>query len=268
MHDPDLIIRTSGEQRTSNYLLWQGAYSELVFADELWPDFSREAVQGRAGRVRAPAAPVRGALMEGRSRSASRRRATASQRRAGRARRRNAGSDLGARLAAAIPAIAFALAIVGFGNWVFVAGLAALSCICLHELFGMYAFTNPSRLAGFTGRIALLVAAHLGGQASVLGAFVACVPVGLRAVPAAAAPRRGARRGGDDARPELDRPGLRARRDAARPAPRRRDRHRRPGRDVHRRHRGLPRRAHLRHAAASRRRSRPTRRSRAWPSAS
>jgi undecaprenyl diphosphate synthase len=43
MHDPDLIIRTSGEQRTSNYLLWQGAYSELVFADELWPDFSRDA---------------------------------------------------------------------------------------------------------------------------------------------------------------------------------------------------------------------------------
>ena len=43
MHDPDLIIRTSGEQRMSNYLLWQGAYSELVFAEELWPDFSREA---------------------------------------------------------------------------------------------------------------------------------------------------------------------------------------------------------------------------------
>jgi undecaprenyl diphosphate synthase len=43
MHDPDLIIRTSGEQRMSNYLLWQSAYSELIFADELWPDFSREA---------------------------------------------------------------------------------------------------------------------------------------------------------------------------------------------------------------------------------
>ena len=41
MHDPDLIIRTSGEQRLSNYLLWQAAYSELVFRDELWPDFSR-----------------------------------------------------------------------------------------------------------------------------------------------------------------------------------------------------------------------------------
>ncbi|HEX7298087.1 MAG TPA: polyprenyl diphosphate synthase [Solirubrobacteraceae bacterium] len=43
MHDPDLLIRTSGEQRISNYLLWQTAYSELVVVDELWPDFSREA---------------------------------------------------------------------------------------------------------------------------------------------------------------------------------------------------------------------------------
>jgi undecaprenyl diphosphate synthase len=45
MHDPDLIIRTSGERRLSNYLLWQGAYSELVFRDELWPDFTREAFE-------------------------------------------------------------------------------------------------------------------------------------------------------------------------------------------------------------------------------
>jgi undecaprenyl diphosphate synthase len=41
MHDPDLLIRTSGEQRISNYLLWQCAYSEFVFRDELWPDFTR-----------------------------------------------------------------------------------------------------------------------------------------------------------------------------------------------------------------------------------
>jgi undecaprenyl diphosphate synthase len=45
MHDPDLLIRTSGEQRLSNYLLWQCAYSEFVFRDELWPDFSREAFE-------------------------------------------------------------------------------------------------------------------------------------------------------------------------------------------------------------------------------
>ena len=45
MHDPDLLIRTSGEQRISNYLLWQCAYSELVFRDELWPDFGRRELE-------------------------------------------------------------------------------------------------------------------------------------------------------------------------------------------------------------------------------
>ena len=45
MHDPDLIIRTGGEQRLSNYLLWQAAYSELVFREELWPDFTRAALE-------------------------------------------------------------------------------------------------------------------------------------------------------------------------------------------------------------------------------
>ena len=45
MHDPDLVIRTSGEQRMSNYLIWQSAYAELVFRDELWPDFTREAFE-------------------------------------------------------------------------------------------------------------------------------------------------------------------------------------------------------------------------------
>ena len=40
--DPDLLIRTSGEQRISNFLLWQCAYAELVFVDTLWPDFDKE----------------------------------------------------------------------------------------------------------------------------------------------------------------------------------------------------------------------------------
>ncbi len=40
--DPDLIVRTSGESRISNYLLWQGAYSEFLFVDTLWPDFRKE----------------------------------------------------------------------------------------------------------------------------------------------------------------------------------------------------------------------------------
>jgi undecaprenyl diphosphate synthase len=53
MHDPDLLIRTSGEQRVSNYLLWQCAYSELVFRDELWPDFDRAALEECLGEFEA-----------------------------------------------------------------------------------------------------------------------------------------------------------------------------------------------------------------------
>jgi undecaprenyl diphosphate synthase len=53
MHDPDLVIRTSGEQRLSNYLLWQSAYSELVFRDELWPDFGRDAFEAALGEFAA-----------------------------------------------------------------------------------------------------------------------------------------------------------------------------------------------------------------------
>ena len=53
MHDPDLIIRTSGERRLSNYLLWQSAYSELVFRDELWPDFDRAAFEASIDEYRA-----------------------------------------------------------------------------------------------------------------------------------------------------------------------------------------------------------------------
>src|SRR5688572_729967 len=54
--DPDLVIRTSGEQRISNFLLWQSAYAELVFVDTLWPDFGeqrlRAAVEEYASRGR------------------------------------------------------------------------------------------------------------------------------------------------------------------------------------------------------------------------
>jgi undecaprenyl diphosphate synthase len=53
MHDPDLIIRTGGERRLSNFLLWQSAYSELVFSDELWPDFKREDLERALEEFRA-----------------------------------------------------------------------------------------------------------------------------------------------------------------------------------------------------------------------
>ena len=56
MPDPDIIIRTSGEQRVSNFLLWQSAYAELVFVEENWPDFHeaafRKVLEDYSGRDR------------------------------------------------------------------------------------------------------------------------------------------------------------------------------------------------------------------------
>ena len=60
--DPDMLIRTSGEQRISNFLLWQCAYSELVFTKTLWPDFSKRdlewAIDEFCGRERRYGASV------------------------------------------------------------------------------------------------------------------------------------------------------------------------------------------------------------------
>lgn len=52
MPDPDLIIRTSGEQRLSNFLMWQSAYSEFVFVPTYWPDFDRAALESAIGEYR------------------------------------------------------------------------------------------------------------------------------------------------------------------------------------------------------------------------
>jgi phosphatidate cytidylyltransferase len=93
------------------------------------------------------------------------------------ARRRNQSSDLAARIAAAIPAIGFAVAIVVLGQWYFVGGLILLGWVCLHEAFAMLDAAHPVRLAGFIGFAGLLVAAHQGGPDAVLGALAACVPL-------------------------------------------------------------------------------------------
>jgi undecaprenyl diphosphate synthase len=52
MPDPDLVIRTSGEQRVSNFMLWQMAYAELVFLDTLWPDFGEAELEGALATYR------------------------------------------------------------------------------------------------------------------------------------------------------------------------------------------------------------------------
>jgi undecaprenyl diphosphate synthase len=59
LHDPELVIRTGGEHRLSNYMLWQVAESELIFTDELWPDFSRESFEGAIDEFRGREQPAR-----------------------------------------------------------------------------------------------------------------------------------------------------------------------------------------------------------------
>ncbi len=86
-------------------------------------------------------------------------------------------SDLGARLLAAIPAIAVALFLVIEGGAIFTLGLFVLGCICMHELYGMYARAHPVRLAGFIALAGLLVAANYGDQFQVLLVLVAALPL-------------------------------------------------------------------------------------------
>jgi phosphatidate cytidylyltransferase len=103
--------------------------------------------------------------------------ATSSRRRAERSRRRNTASDFSARVWVAVPAIAYAIAIVAAGGPVFAAGVVLLGLICLHELFRMYEALRPVRLAGFVGLIGLAAAAQFGGEHQVLLATVAFFPV-------------------------------------------------------------------------------------------
>ena len=91
--------------------------------------------------------------------------------------RRNHGSDLGARVLAAIPAIIFAALIVGYGGLVWAIGVSALGIVCLAELYRMMGRVRPANVAGFIAVIALALAAHYGDEFHVLLVLVACVPV-------------------------------------------------------------------------------------------
>jgi phosphatidate cytidylyltransferase len=93
-----------------------------------------------------------------------------------RRRRRRGGSDLGLRVIAAIPAVAFAIFIIVMGGWVFAAGVVLLGVVCLHELFRMYEHVRPVKLAGFLALGGLAVAALEGDERQVLLALVAFVP--------------------------------------------------------------------------------------------
>jgi phosphatidate cytidylyltransferase len=92
-------------------------------------------------------------------------------------RRGGGGSELGARIAVAVPAIAFAITIIALGGIWFTLGLLALAVVCLGELFDLYPDVEPVRLAGFIGVAAVMLAAYGGDDMHVLLAFVAFFPV-------------------------------------------------------------------------------------------
>jgi phosphatidate cytidylyltransferase len=86
-------------------------------------------------------------------------------------------SDLLARIGAAIPAIAVALFLVIQGGVIFALGMFVFGCVCMHELFAMYARTRPVRVAGYIALAALLAAALYGDQFQVLLVLVASLPL-------------------------------------------------------------------------------------------
>lgn len=81
------------------------------------------------------------------------------------------------RILVAIPAVAFALAIIIAGGGIFAGGLFLLGAVCLHELFSMFSNAHPSRLAGLIGLGGLLIVAQTGDQSQVLLVAMACIPL-------------------------------------------------------------------------------------------
>jgi phosphatidate cytidylyltransferase len=106
-----------------------------------------------------------------------RRRPPPSERRTRRLARRNGGSDLGARVVVAIPAVTAVIAVNAVGGALWALALFAVGCLCLHELYEMLRAVRPARLAGFLALAGLLAAALYGTQFHILLAAVAAVPV-------------------------------------------------------------------------------------------
>ena len=92
-------------------------------------------------------------------------------------RRRGGGSEMSARLLVAVPAVAYAIAIIAFGDYWFALGILPLAIIALGELFDLYPEHEPVRLAGFVGVIALILAAYFGEHFHVMLTFLAFFPL-------------------------------------------------------------------------------------------
>ena len=182
MPDPDLIIRTSGEQRLSNFLLWQAAYAEFVFQDVFWPDFAARAPRGRHPGIRAAGAALRCACRLMRPvpgwRFSPRRRSD----RAGVAAAPADGGrwrDLRKRVLSAALLAPAALLCVWLGAEAWTALMAAAAALLAWEWVRLCGFSTR-RLPGAAVPVAVLVAGALAVEAQWLPAIALLCAGGAR----------------------------------------------------------------------------------------
>ena len=201
MHDPDLIIRTSGEQRSSNFLLWQGrtprscsatscgrtsrarcsrrastSSRRAVGASEVdrWPPgaagprghAARAARATRASRAQPPRSGAAGA-------SAS----TSSRARRKPRKRRGKSSELLLRVLVAIPLAVLAIVFVEAGGIAFALFMIAIGWLCMYELYRMLDRWKPLPIVGFAALAGMVLAGVYGGQRQVAEVAVATLPV-------------------------------------------------------------------------------------------
>src|SRR5660398_169958 len=125
MRDPDLVIRTSGERRLSNFLLWESAYSEFYFSNVLWPDYDKDeferALRDYVGR----------------------------ERRFG---QREAG-DLRIRILVALVGVPLGVAAMVVGGYVFFGIVALLTLLGMHEFYTLIRPYKPNLLVGYLGAV-------------------------------------------------------------------------------------------------------------------
>ena len=153
--DLDLLVRTSGELRLSNFMLWEAAYAELVFADTLWPDFGEEQLRAAVDGLRGARAPVR--------------------------RTERRVSAFWSRIVVAAVLLPLVLGLVWAGGW-WLFGLALVGgLLALHELYGMSRALRPIVLGGYAGLLLALLGAQLGDVEWVLLGILATLPAALLA---------------------------------------------------------------------------------------
>ncbi len=211
MHDPELLIRTSGEMRISNFLLWQCAYSELVFSDKLWPDFDEaaldEALAEYARRQR---------RFGGRARRRRRRAGTAPRRRRVPATPRRGERLVTTRIITGAVLAVLAVVLVVHGGLLFWLVMLALALLSLNEFYRLTKMYRPLPLAGFLAVALMLYMAWFRSPLGLVGRDRRRLPLDGAARARVGTQARGDRaHGRDDVRVPVHRPRLQRHRHAA-----------------------------------------------------